>query len=94
MIAFDILIRRQIARLESPGIECVDLVYEELQRIAAQSEPKEITRFPHLRERVCDTVSNLLKRCMAPTQLMVENLVKVELAVSLTIHSRSFIFDF
>ena len=93
-IAFDILIRRQIARLESPGIECVDLVYEELQRIAAQSEPKEITRFPHLRERVCDTVSNLLKRCMAPTQLMVENLVKVELAVSLTIHSRSFIFDF
>lgn len=81
-IAFDILIRRQIARLESPGIECVDLVYEELQRIASQSEPKELTRFPHLRERVCDTVSNLLKRCMSPTQLMVENLVKVELAVS------------
>ena len=81
-IAFDILIRRQIARLESPGIECVDLVYEELQRIAAQSEPKELTRFPHLRERVCDTVSTLLKRCMQPTQLMVENLVKVELAVS------------
>jgi len=85
-IAFDILIRRQIARLESPGIECVDLVYEELQRIAAQSEPKELTRFPHLRERVCDTVSNLLKRCMAPTQLMVENLVKVELAYINTSH--------
>ena len=83
-IAFDILIRRQIARLESPGIECVDLVYEELQRIAAQAEPKELTRFPHLRERVCDTVSSLLKRCMTPTQLMVENLVKVELAVSST----------
>jgi len=85
-IAFDILIRRQIARLESPGIECVDLVYEELQRIAAQSEPKELTRFPHLRERVCDTVSNLLKRCMTPTQLMVENLVKVELAYINTSH--------
>jgi len=80
-IAFDILIRRQIARLESPGIECVDLVYEELQRIAGQSEPKELNRFPFLRERLCDVVSNLLKRCMGPTQMMVENLVKIELAV-------------
>jgi dynamin 1-like protein len=83
-IAFDILVRRQIARLESPGIECVDLVYEELQRIAAQAEPKELVRFPHLKERMVDVVSNLLKRCMAPTQLMVQNIVKVELAVSRT----------
>ena len=81
-IAFDILVRRQIARLESPGIECVDLVYEELQRIAAQSEPKELVRFPNLKERMVDVVSSLLKRCMAPTQMMVQNLVKVELAVS------------
>lgn len=85
-IAFDILIRRQIARLESPGIECVDLVYEELQRIAGQSEPKELNRFPFLRERLCDVVSNLLKRCMGPTQMMVENLVKVELAYINTSH--------
>mmetsp|Transcript_436 Transcript_436/g.873 ORF Transcript_436/g.873 Transcript_436/m.873 type:complete len:741 (-) Transcript_436:98-2320(-) len=85
-IAFDILIRRQIARLESPGIECVDLVYEELQRIAVQSEPKELTRFPFLKERLTDTVSALLKRCMAPTQMMVENLVKVELAYINTSH--------
>jgi dynamin 1-like protein len=80
-IAFDILVRRQIARLESPGIECVDLVYEELQRIAAQSEPKELVRFPNLKERMVDVVSTLLKRCMSPTQMMVQNLVKVELAV-------------
>ncbi|OEU21105.1 dynamin GTPase [Fragilariopsis cylindrus CCMP1102] len=85
-IAFDILIRRQIARLESPGIECVDLVYEELQRIAGQSEPKELNRFPFLRERLCDVVSNLLKRCMSPTQMMVENLVKIELAYINTSH--------
>ena len=84
-IAFDILVRRQIARLESPGIECVDLVYEELQRIAAQSEPKELVRFPNLKERMVDVVSSLLKRCMSPTQMMVQNLVKVELAVRIHI---------
>jgi dynamin 1-like protein len=81
-ISFDILVRRQIARLEQPGIQCVDLVYEELQRIAAQSEPRELTRFPFLKERLVEVVSNLLKRCMGPTQMMVMNLVKIELAVS------------
>jgi dynamin 1-like protein len=81
-ISFDILVRRQIARLEQPGIQCVDLVYEELQRIAAQSEPRELSRFPFLKERLVEVVSNLLKRCMGPTQMMVMNLVKIELAVS------------
>ena len=80
-ISFDILIRRQIARLEQPGIQCVDLVYEELQRIAMQAEPKELARFPFLKDRLIDVVSQLLKRCMAPTQTMVSNLVKIELAV-------------
>ncbi|KAL3918789.1 MAG: hypothetical protein SGILL_004071, partial [Bacillariaceae sp.] len=79
-VAFDILVRRQIARLESPGVECADLVYEELQRIAAQAEPKELGRFPNLKERMVTVVSGLLKRCMAPTQMMVQNLIKVELA--------------
>jgi dynamin 1-like protein len=83
-ISFDILVRRQIARLEQPGGQCVDLVYEELQRIAAQSEPKELTRFPNLKERMTEVVSVLLKRCMSPTQMMVTNLVKIELAVSMT----------
>jgi dynamin 1-like protein len=81
-ISFDILVRRQIARLEQPGIQCVDLVYEELQRIALQSEPKELARFPFLKERMVEVVSLLLKRCMSPTQMMVGNIVKVELAVS------------
>lgn len=81
-ISFDILVRRQIARLEQPGGQCVDLVYEELQRIAAQSEPKELTRFPVLRDRMMEVVAALLKRCMGPTQMMVSNLVKIELAVS------------
>ena len=86
-ISFDILVRRQIARLEQPGIQCVDLVYEELQRIASQSEPKELTRFPFLKDRMVEVVSSLLKRCMSPTQLMVSNIVKIELAVSLDVFS-------
>jgi replication fork clamp-binding protein CrfC len=91
-ISFDILVRRQIARLEQPGGQCVDLVYEELQRIGAQAEPKELTRFPVLKERMVTVVSQLLKRCMQPTQMMVTNLVKIELAVRSRLAFRS-IYD-
>lgn len=85
-VSFDILVRRQITRLEQPGIQCVDLVYEELQRIASQAEPNELTRFPLLRDRMLEVVQSLLRRAMNPTQLMVSNLVKIELAYINTSH--------
>ena len=85
-MSFDILVRRQISRLEQPGIQCVDLVFEELQRIANQCEPGELTRFPNLRERLVEVVGDLLRRAVGPTQLMVGNLVKIELAYINTSH--------
>lgn len=85
-ISFDILVRRQIARLEQPGVQCVDLVYEELQRIALQSQPNELTRYPVLRDRMIEVVSSLLRRCLAPTQMMISNVVKIELAYINTSH--------
>ena len=85
-ISFDILVRRQIARLEQPGVQCVDLVYEELQRIALQSQPHELTRYPVLRDRILEVVSSLLRKCLLPTQLMISNLVKIELAYINTSH--------
>lgn len=85
-ISFDILVRRQIRRLEQPGVQCVDLVYDELQRIAAQSEPTELTRYPNLRDRMMDVVSALLKRSVGPTQMWVSNLVRIELSYINTNH--------
>lgn len=85
-ISFDILVRKQIERLEQPGVQCVDMIYEELQRIAFQSQPTELTRYPKLRERLNEVVANLLRRCVGPTQMMVSNLVKIELAHLNTSH--------
>lgn len=31
-ISFDLLVKRQISRLEQPGLQCVDLVFDELLR--------------------------------------------------------------
>jgi len=32
-ISFELLVKRQIKRLEEPSLRCVELVHEELQRI-------------------------------------------------------------
>eukprot|EP00956_Cyclotella_meneghiniana_P030693 scaffold78063_cov72-Cyclotella_meneghiniana.AAC.4 len=85
-ISFDILVRRQIRRLEQPGVQCVDLVYDELQRIAHQSEPTELTRYPNLRDRMLSVVGALLKRSVTPTQMWVSNLVRIELSYINTNH--------
>jgi len=85
-ISFDLLVRRQIARLEQPGLQCIDLVFDELQRMASQCETTELTRFPELRDRVLDVVNALLRKCVGPTQTMISNLIKIELAYINTSH--------
>ncbi|KAG5186926.1 Dynamin central region-domain-containing protein [Tribonema minus] len=85
-MSFDLLVRKQIARLEQPGLQCADLVFDEMQRIAAQCETMELSRFPLLRERVVEVVHGLLRKCLGPSQVMISNLVKLELAYINTSH--------
>lgn len=84
--SFDLLVRKQIARLEQPGLQCADLVFDEMQRIAAQCEGAELSRFPTLRERMVEVNHKLLRKCMNPTQTMIANLIKLELAYINTSH--------
>jgi replication fork clamp-binding protein CrfC len=85
-ISFDLLVKRQIARLEQPGLQCVDLVFDELIRMASQCETTELTRFPELRDRVVDVVNHMLRKCVGPTQSMISNLINIELAYINTSH--------
>ncbi|CAM9678280.1 unnamed protein product [Scytosiphon promiscuus] len=85
-MSFDLLVRKQIARLEQPGLQCADLVFDEMQRIAAQCEGTELTRFPCLRDRIVEVNHQLLRKCMNPTQVMIANLIKLELAYINTSH--------
>mmetsp|Transcript_83975 Transcript_83975/g.237666 ORF Transcript_83975/g.237666 Transcript_83975/m.237666 type:complete len:260 (-) Transcript_83975:98-877(-) len=54
--------------------------------MASQCETTELTRFPELRDRVLDVVNQLLRKCVAPTQNMISNLIKIELAYINTSH--------
>ena len=86
--AFHALVRAQIARLEAPGVQCVDLVYEELCAIAARggAELDSLARRPRLRARVLATVTELLRAKLEPCQRKVRDQIDAELAYINTRH--------
>ncbi|XP_069183294.1 dynamin-1-like protein isoform X10 [Procambarus clarkii] len=88
-VSFELLVKRQIRRLEEPSMRCVELVHEEMQRIiqfCGTEVQQEMLRFPKLHEKIVDVVTQLLRRRLPPTNAMVENLVAIELAYINTKH--------
>ncbi|XP_059153710.1 dynamin-1-like protein isoform X2 [Physella acuta] len=86
-ISFELLVKRQIRRLEEPSLRCVELVHEEMQRMIQHcGTQQEMLRFPKLHERIVDVVTNSLRQRLPPTNAMVENLVQIELAYINTKH--------
>ena len=85
-ISFYELVKMQIAKLEQPGLQCVDYIFEELQRMGYQAETKELARFPKLRDKVTEVVSHLLRKLVPQTQAMISSLIAVEMAYINTSH--------
>ena len=76
--AFETLSKMQIARLESPSLQCVMLVYEELRRLVGEIEMHELNRFQNLRRKIVEVMNNLLVNELSPTKRMVQNLVQIQ----------------
>nr|ATL63303.1 dynamin-1-like 2 protein [Nilaparvata lugens] len=88
-VSFELLVKRQIRRLEEPSLRCVELVHEEMQRIiqhCGTASQQEMLRFPKLHERIVDVVTQLLRQRLPATNQMVENLVAIELSYINTKH--------
>ncbi|KAJ8964631.1 hypothetical protein NQ314_004740 [Rhamnusium bicolor] len=88
-VSFELLVKRQIRRLEEPSLRCVELIHEEMQRIiqhCGSEVQQEMLRFPKLYEKIVDVVTQLLRRRLPTTNVMVENLVAIELAYINTKH--------
>ncbi|CAM9685903.1 unnamed protein product [Ectocarpus fasciculatus] len=84
--AFDLLIRKEILRLEAPSIQCLEFIYDELLRMVSQSFPTEMKRYPNLKDRVSEIVHGHLRNLLGPAQAMIKNLIAVELAYLNTSH--------
>jgi dynamin 1-like protein len=66
-VAFEVLSKQQIKRLESPSLQCVQLVFEELRRIVVEIEMPELARFQQLRKTINEQMLELLNDCLKPT---------------------------
>jgi dynamin 1-like protein len=87
-VAFELLVKRQIKKLEEPSLRCVELVYEELHRIIQHCgrHIRDLQRFVKLHNRIVEVVTSLLRTRLQPTNQMVEHLVSIELAYINTNH--------
>lgn len=88
-VSFELLVKRQIRRLEKPSLRCVELVHDEMQSIilhCGTEVQQEMLRFPRLSDRIGDVVTHLLRQRLPATNTMVENLVSIELAYINTKH--------
>lgn len=84
--AFELLVRKQISRFLEPSLACVDLVYDELTRLAEAVESAELARFHRLRIAVSETTLKLLRERKVPTIQMIHNLVEMEMSYINTWH--------
>eukprot|EP01103_Thecamoeba_quadrilineata_P002240 TRINITY_DN12230_c0_g1_i1.p1 TRINITY_DN12230_c0_g1~~TRINITY_DN12230_c0_g1_i1.p1 ORF type:complete len:747 (-),score=137.40 TRINITY_DN12230_c0_g1_i1:84-2288(-) len=85
-MSFELLVKKQIQRLLEPSLQCVDLAYDELQRIVTHLESKELQRFAVLRDRLVEVIHELLNRLRKPTKNMINSLINIELSYINTNH--------
>jgi len=85
-VAFETLVKRQIAKLEEPALQCAEQVNEELHRVIMHCELAEMQRFTLLRDKMFEVVKVVLRRCLKPTKELISNLIRCELAYINTNH--------
>jgi dynamin 1-like protein len=79
-IAFEIMVKQQIGKLDGPGLQCIEFVFDELQRLLISSEVHEMRRFSKLRLAMLEVGQNMLKRQIEPMTQMLHNIINVEKA--------------
>lgn len=85
-VPFEVLVRRQIARLLDPSLQCSRFIYDELVKISHRCESYELLRFPVLRRRIEEVVGNFLREGLAPAETMICHLIEMEMDYINTSH--------
>ncbi|KAI3827903.1 hypothetical protein L1987_01992 [Smallanthus sonchifolius] len=78
-VPFEVLIRRQIARLLDPSVQCARFVYDELIKMSHRCMVNELQRFPVLRKRMEDVIGNFLRDGLQPSETMIGHIVEMEM---------------
>eukprot|EP00897_Mesotaenium_endlicherianum_P002309 jgi/Mesen1/2105/ME000151S01367 len=85
-VPFEVLVRRQIARLLDPALQCARFVYDELVKISHRCETYELARFPILKRRIEESVAGFLREGLAPAETMIGHIINMEMDYINTSH--------
>eukprot|EP00471_Norrisiella_sphaerica_P001907 CAMPEP_0184478742 /NCGR_PEP_ID=MMETSP0113_2-20130426/684_1 /TAXON_ID=91329 /ORGANISM="Norrisiella sphaerica, Strain BC52" /LENGTH=685 /DNA_ID=CAMNT_0026856635 /DNA_START=179 /DNA_END=2236 /DNA_ORIENTATION=+ len=87
-VSFELLVKKQIQRLQAPSLQCVDMVFDELTKVSSQCEQlvPQLKRFPALRDQLLECVHELLSAQVKPTKEMIKDLISIELSYVNTNH--------
>ncbi|KAI3702240.1 hypothetical protein L6452_27969 [Arctium lappa] len=85
-VPFEVLIRRQIARLLDPSVQCARFIYDELIKMSHNCMVNELQRFPVLRKRMDDVIGNFLRDGLQPSETMIGHIVEMEMDYINTSH--------
>lgn len=86
-MAFEVIVKQQIRRLEEPSLKCITMIFDELTRILGQLLQKPIfKRYPNLRERFYSVVVVFFRKAVQPTTKLVQDLIACEATYINTAH--------
>ncbi|GMH03040.1 hypothetical protein Nepgr_004879 [Nepenthes gracilis] len=85
-VPFEVLVRRQIARLLDPSLQCARFIYDELIKMSHRCLLSELQRFPVLRKRMDEVVGNFLREGLQPAEAMIGHLIEMEMDYINTSH--------
>ncbi|KAK9095361.1 hypothetical protein Scep_026830 [Stephania cephalantha] len=86
-IPFEVLVRRQIARLLDPSLQCARFIYDELIKMSHRCMANELQRFPVLRKRMDEVIGNFLRDGLEPSETMIGHIIEMEMDYINTSHT-------
>nr|DAD40905.1 TPA_asm: hypothetical protein HUJ06_015228 [Nelumbo nucifera] len=85
-VPFENLVRRQIARLLDPSLQCARFIYDELIKMSHRCMASELQRFPILRKRMDEVIGNFLREGLEPSETMIGHIIEMEMDYINTSH--------
>ncbi|XP_058069421.1 dynamin-related protein 3A-like isoform X2 [Magnolia sinica] len=85
-VPFEVLVRRQIARLLDPSLQCARFIYDELIKMSHCCLAGELQRFPVLRKRMDEVIGNFLREGLEPSETMIGHIIEMEIDYINTSH--------
>jgi len=88
MVPFEVLVRKQIARLLDPSLQCARFIYDELLKMSHHCMVNERQRFPVLRKRMDEVIGNFLRDGLQPSETMIGHIIEMEMDYINTSHPK------